>query len=178
MNSTSAQPGNERTDGFELPAADGRALRNLMAHFPTGVTIVGTHFEGTDQGMTANSLTCVSLDPPIVAVCTAHGSRTGRAITCSGGFAVTFLAQHQATLARRFARSEDDRFVGIPVSRTSLGHPHLPGGIGFVQCVVLEQIDAGDHAIFIARVTDAVVRGGEPLMFFRSQFGALPQEHV
>ena len=178
MSAIPIQSRSEPSDGFELPAADGRALRNLMAHFPTGVTIVGSHFDGTDQGMTANSLTCVSLDPPIVAVCTAHGTRTEHAIDSSGGFAVTFLAQHQAGLARTFARSEQDRFVGVPVSRTSLGHPHLPGGIGFVQCVVLQRIDAGDHAIFIARVTDAVVRGGEPLVFFRSQFGAFPQEHI
>jgi flavin reductase (DIM6/NTAB) family NADH-FMN oxidoreductase RutF len=178
MTSTAAQSRSERHDGFDLPDADGLALRNLMAHFPTGVTIVGAHCESGDQGMTANSVTCVSLDPPIVAVCTAHGTRTERAIDSSGGFAVTFLAQHQGALARRFARRDHDHFVGIRVSRTSLGHPHLPGGIGFVQCVVLSRIDAGDHAIFVARVTDAVVRGGEPLVFFRSQFGALPQEHI
>ena len=128
--------------------------------------------------MTANSLTSVSLNPPTVALCTMHGARTLQAIEASGGFAVTFLAQHQDKLARRFARAGDDHFAGIRVSRTTLGHPHLPGGLGFIQGVVADRLDAGDHSILIAFVTEAVVKGGEPLVFFRGQFGAFPQEQI
>jgi flavin reductase (DIM6/NTAB) family NADH-FMN oxidoreductase RutF len=153
-----------------------QALRAVMGHFPTGVTIVGAHADGEDQGMTANSLTCVSLDPPLVAVCTAHGSRTGDAIESSGSFAITFLAHHQHEVARQFARVEDDHFAGVETARTPLGHPYLPEGIGFIECVVHDRVDAGDHSIFIGLVTETTLSGGQPLVFFRSRLGSIPHD--
>jgi flavin reductase (DIM6/NTAB) family NADH-FMN oxidoreductase RutF len=152
-----------------------QALRAVMGHYPTGVTILGCHADGADQGMTANSFTCVSLEPPLVAVCTTHGSRTGGAIDVSGGFAITLLAHHQHDLARRFARVDDDHFAGVEPARSPLGHPYLPDGIGFIECVVRERIEAGDHWIFIGQVTESVLTGGEPLVFFRSRLGSLPE---
>jgi 3-hydroxy-9,10-secoandrosta-1,3,5(10)-triene-9,17-dione monooxygenase reductase component len=164
-----------RLSRADRPAVDAQALRAMMGHFPTGVTIVGSHFGGRDEGMTANSLTCVSLDPPLVAVCAARGSRTDQAIESSGGFAVTFLAHHQKELARKFARVAADHFHGVATGRTSLGHPHLPEGIGFMECVVRDAIEAGDHTVFIAHVTESALAGGEPLVFFRSRLGSLPE---
>ena len=157
------------------PPGRAQSLRAVMAHYPTGVTILGSHADRGDQGMTANSFTCVSLDPPLVAVCIAHGSRTGDAIKSSGGFAITLLAHHQHEVARRFARADHDHFDGVDRRRTPLGHPYLPEGIGFMECVVREQIDAGDHSIFIGQVTESALTGGEPLVFFRSALGSFPE---
>jgi flavin reductase (DIM6/NTAB) family NADH-FMN oxidoreductase RutF len=154
-------------------AAAGQDLRAVMAHFPTGVTVIGSHADGKDQGMTANSVTCVSLNPPLIAVCTSHGSRTVEAIDASGGFSVTFLASDQEDLARQFSRNHDDHFKGMTIGRTTLGHPYLPNGIGFLECVVRQQVEAGDHSIVIGEVKESVLSGGDPLVFFRSKLGNL-----
>jgi len=166
-----AQPRSDRRPG----TVDGQELRTVMAHFPTGVTIIGSHAHGKDQGMTANSVTCVSLDPPLVAVCTSHGSRTIEAIDASGGFAVTFLASDQEDLALQFSRSHHDHFKGMTTGRTTLGHPYFPNGVGYLGCVVHQQVEAGDHSIVIGAVTESVLRGGDPLVFFRSKLGNLSQ---
>jgi flavin reductase (DIM6/NTAB) family NADH-FMN oxidoreductase RutF len=166
---------NTRASTFGQPAVDDHGLRALMGYFPTGVTILGSHADGRDQGMTANSLTSVSLDPPLVAVCVSHGSRTAKAIDSSGGFAVTFLARDQEELARRFARNDDDHFSGVATARTRLGHPYLPQGIGFIECTVRERVAAGDHTVVIGHVVESTLSGGEPLVFFRSKLCCLSQ---
>lgn len=161
-------------DRIPSPAViDGDALRAMMAHFPTGVTIVSARGRDGDHGMTANSVTCVSLDPPLVAVCLTRDSRTEQAVSQSGGFAMTFLSQQQAGLAARFARPHQDHFRDVMVGRTANGHPHFPGGLGFIECVTAHQIDAGDHRVVIGLVTDFGLNGGDPLVFFRSRFGSI-----
>jgi flavin reductase (DIM6/NTAB) family NADH-FMN oxidoreductase RutF len=152
-------------------------LRSLMGHFPTGVTIVASHHDGVDQGMTANSLTSISLEPPLIAISMRHGSRTAGAIASSRGFAITLLAHDQDELAKQFARSEGGHFEGVAVERTQRGHPYLPEGIGFLECTIWQDFDAGDHRVIIGQVTEATLVGGWPLLFFKSKIGSLPQDH-
>jgi flavin reductase (DIM6/NTAB) family NADH-FMN oxidoreductase RutF len=148
-----------------------------MAHFPTGVTIVASRDGDTDQGMTANSLSSVSLDPPLIAINMARGSRTERAIASSRGFAVTLLAHDQADLAQQFATKEGSHFEGLEVERSSHGHAYLPAGLGYLECVVWEDLAAGDHSLIIGQVIEASLVGGRPLIFFRSKIGSLPHDH-
>lgn len=161
-----------------LQAVHSGALRAMMAQFPTGVTIVGTGGHGPDQGMTANSITCVSLDPPLVAISLTRDTRTERAISASGGFAVTFLSQQQAELATQFARPNNDRFRDMDVARTGRGYPYFRDGLGFIECVTTQHLDAGDHRVIFGLVTESVLNGGEPLLFFRSRFGSVAGEPV
>jgi flavin reductase (DIM6/NTAB) family NADH-FMN oxidoreductase RutF len=158
---------------IENTGVDSGALRAIMGQFPTGVTVVGVRGEERDQGMTANSLTCVSLEPPLVAICLSHGSRTERAISDSGSFALTFLSEDQSALASHFARNHQDHFDTVTVARTERGHPYLPNGVGFMECVVAQQVDAGDHRVILGLVTESVMTGAEPLVFFRSQFSTV-----
>ena len=152
---------------------EGAAFRSMMAQFPTGVVIVSTGGHGPDQGMTANAIMSVSLDPPLIAISLTRGTRTERAISESGGFTLTVLGRHQADLAMSFARPAHDHFEDRPVLRSERGHPYFPDGLGFVECVVEQTVEAGDHRIIIGLVTEAIVQGGEPLVFHSSRFGAL-----
>jgi flavin reductase (DIM6/NTAB) family NADH-FMN oxidoreductase RutF len=151
-------------------------LRRLMSHFPTGVTVVAATADGVDYGMTANSLTSVSLEPPLIAVCLRNASRTGRAITAAGGFAVTFLAASQADLARRFATPGLDQFAATRHARTAHGHPYLLHSVGVLGCTAHAEIDAGDHCLYIGAVCEIAIAGGDPLLFHRSKLGPLPAD--
>jgi flavin reductase (DIM6/NTAB) family NADH-FMN oxidoreductase RutF len=162
-------------DGQYPRVVGGTDLRTIMSHFPTGVTIVTAHADGVDQGMTANSVASVSLAPPLIAVCTSKLSRTVAAINASGSFAVSFLAAHQKDVAHRFSRPRDDHFKGFSTGRTTLGHPYILQGLGYIECDVVQQVDAGDHSVLIGRVTESAFRGGDPLVFFRSTLGQLSQ---
>jgi flavin reductase (DIM6/NTAB) family NADH-FMN oxidoreductase RutF len=164
-------------DGRHLRVVGGTELRKIMSYFPTGVTILTAHADGVDQGMTANSVASVSLTPPLIAVCTSKLSRTVAAINASGSFAVSFLASHQKDVAIRFSRPQDDHFEGLATGRTNLGHPYILQALGFIECAVVQQVEAGDHSVHIGRVTESAFRGGDPLVFFRSTLGQLSQPH-
>jgi flavin reductase (DIM6/NTAB) family NADH-FMN oxidoreductase RutF len=176
MNSPGVQKSAYSVPADRIPPSTvvgGAALRAMMAHFPTGVTIVGARGRDGDQGMTANSVTCVSLDPPLVSVCLTRDSRTEQAVSQSEGFALTFLSKQQAELASHFARPNEDHFHDVAARRTAHGHPYFPDGLGFLECATVYQIDAGDHRVIIGLVTESGLSGGDPLVFFRSRFSAI-----
>lgn len=165
-------------DGHYSRSAGGGNLRTIMSHFPTGVTIVTAHADGVDQGMTANSISSISLDPPLIAVSTSKLSRTFAAIDASGSFAVSFLGSTQTDVAHRFSRPHSEHFIEFATGRTPSGHPYILHGLGFIECAVVQQVDAGDHTILIGRVTETGFRGGDPLVFFRSTLGNLSQPNT
>ena len=151
-------------------------FRRVMGHFPTGVSVLTTVYEGDRHGMTANSLTSVSLDPVMVLACLACGARTGLAIREAGHFAVNILAAEQEELSRRFARPGQDHFEGLDVIEGHRGLPLLPGCLGYLICGVTDVVQAGDHDIVLGTVEacDAAQNGGDPLVFFQGTYRTLP----
>ena len=149
---------------------DGLAFRSALARFATGVTIVTTLGPDGPVGMTVNSFTSVSLDPPLVLWCPAYSSVRYRAFAEARTYTINVLAEDQRDLCLRFARSGDD-FSGLGDARSPEGVPVLPGCLARFDCAAVATHDGGDHAILVARVLRAEAREGAPLLFWDRRYG-------
>jgi len=153
-------------------------FRRALSHLPTGVTVLTAHGLNGPVGMAANSITSVSLDPPLILVCPAKSSSTWPAIRQAGSFCVNIMASHHEGLTRQFAARDTERFVGVDHSSRRTG-PALSEAIAWIECVIQDEHDAGDHTIVVARVVglDAVGES-DPLVFFRGQYGSFRASDV
>jgi flavin reductase (DIM6/NTAB) family NADH-FMN oxidoreductase RutF len=157
---------------------DRDVFRDVIGHFATGVSVITARVDGADFGVTVSAVCSVSLEPPMLLVCLNRSSRTQGAVARAGSFGMNVLGRDQSELARTFASTRDDKFDGLGISYGSLGHPLLAGALAHVECSVAEQATGGTHTIFIAEVTHAERFDGEPLLYFRGQFGSLVGEPV
>lgn len=153
------------------PVVDGASLRRAMGRFATGVAVVTTGTENDPHGMTINSLTSVSLDPPLVLVCLTKEARTTQAVRETGSFAISVLSVRQEQLAMRFAKRGEDHFGGLPLRYENHHVPVVPRAMAHVECVIAEEIAAGDHIVFLGRVIQTCDRDGDPLGFYSGKFG-------
>jgi 3-hydroxy-9,10-secoandrosta-1,3,5(10)-triene-9,17-dione monooxygenase reductase component len=168
--------------GSYLPAATGTAngddgdsapLRAIFGCFATGVTVVTANAGGRPVGMTINSFASASLRPPLVLFCAGEDSQTWPQIRRAGCFAVNILASDQCDVARRFANRDGPRFTGKISAAAVTRSPVLPGALAYIDCVLCETHQAGDHAIVVAHVVEAAkLRGDPPLVFFASTWHA------
>lgn len=149
-------------------------FRRVMGHFATGVTVITTEHGGEMHGMTANSVTSVSLDPVLILVCLSQESRTALAIQKTRRFAVNILREDQEEISRRFAIPNGDRFEGLEITEGPNGLPHLPNCLAYLTCRVTEIVAAGDHDVVIAEVEHAEALSGRPLVFFLGGYRRLP----
>jgi flavin reductase len=155
------------------PPAD---LRRTMGHLPTGVALLTSGDLERGHGMTVNSITSVSLSPPMVLVCVLSSSRITPCITASGCFGISVLAASQCAEARYFA--DRHRLPGLPSTPgahfragPTLGVPLLEEALGQLECAVVSAIEAGDHVIYLAHVVAASRTGTrDPLVFFNGCF--------
>ncbi len=149
-------------------------FRKAMGCFATGVTIITVDQEGEVHGMTANAFTAVSLDPVLVLVCADHRARTHTHPHTRKRFGVNVLRRDQQTVSEYYARAEETHqhpeAAGAHFDHTEQGTPVLRGALAYLECRLHTTQPAGDHTIFIAEVEDVVVREGEPLLYFRSQY--------
>ena len=151
---------------------DPTTVRRVMGRFATGVAVITTvDADGNPHGMTVNSLTSVSLEPPLLLVCFTHGARTAEATLESRRFAVSVLANRQERIARRFATRGEDHFVGLPLSYGDHQVPVVPDALAHLECDVEQHLEAGDHTIVIGRIQVTCDRDGEPLAFHNGRFG-------
>jgi 3-hydroxy-9,10-secoandrosta-1,3,5(10)-triene-9,17-dione monooxygenase reductase component len=151
---------------------DGARFRQVLGHFPTGVTVVASVLDGEPYGMAIGSFTSVSLDPPLVAFFPGRGSNSWPQIEQSGTFCVNVLGEDQERVCRVFAGKGDDKFEGIGWRPGPTGSPIIDGVIAWIDCTVERIIEAGDHFYVEGRVQemDTGAEGG-PLMFFRGGYG-------
>jgi flavin reductase (DIM6/NTAB) family NADH-FMN oxidoreductase RutF len=149
-------------------------FRTVMGHFATGVAVVTVDTPQGPQGMTANAVASLSLDPVLVLVCFDNAARTLPEVERAGRFGVNVLAAGQEHLARRFASKEDTKFADVPHSVDD-GIPVLEGTIAWVGCELERLVPAGDHTIGIGAVHAAELgaRGLEPLIWFRGEYTSL-----
>jgi len=150
-------------------------FRKAMACFATGVTIITVDLDSEVHGMTANAFASVSLDPPLLLVCVDHSARTHAHLHARKRFGVNILADDQRVISEYYARpvythEHAEQEAGARFDRTAQGTPILHGALAYLECKLKSTHEAGDHTIFIAEVEDVVVRQGEPLLFFRSQY--------
>lgn len=148
------------------PRIDPIELRTTMARFPTGVTIVTALSGGDRAGLTANAVTSLSLDPPLMLACLDRGSRTLQAVESAGRFGINVLSSTGEPLARRFARKlpMDEKWEGVEW-RERNGIPELEAAIVFVACTMRDVLAGGDHVIITGEVEEISQRDGEPLVF-------------
>lgn len=147
-------------------------FRRVLSHYATGVTIVTAVTESGPVGMTCNSVTAVSLDPPLILLCPARTSDTWPLIAQAGQFVVNVMARDQETLVRQFARKDADRFAGVATHDREHG-VGLDGAVAWIECVTEHEHEAGDHTIAVAKVLrlDAHLER-DPLVFFRGKYGS------
>ncbi|MCW2794917.1 MAG: 3-hydroxy-9,10-secoandrosta,3,5(10)-triene-9,17-dione monooxygenase reductase component [Nocardioides sp.] len=158
-------------DDPEAQAA-ARRFRDVLGRFASGVTVVTSTSNGEPVGMTCQSFSSVSLDPPLVLFIPAKTSRAWPLIQRSGRFCVNFLAADQAELSNTMASRGVDKFVDVGWSPSdATGSPILDGTLAHLDCTIHSVHEAGDHYVVIGRVLDlASTEGDDPLLFFQGKY--------
>jgi flavin reductase (DIM6/NTAB) family NADH-FMN oxidoreductase RutF len=160
----------------EAATVDKQAFCRNCGKFATGITIASVMgADGAAHGMTANSFTSVSLDPPLVLLCVDHKARILKHFRACKYFGVNVLEERQRALSVHFARSGYDRFDGVDWYAGHTGAPLLPGVLSTMECALRQTIDAGDHAILIGEVLHATCFEGRPLVYFASDYRKLAE---
>jgi flavin reductase (DIM6/NTAB) family NADH-FMN oxidoreductase RutF len=163
-----------QTAAISTPFA-GQEFRQTVGSFATGVTVVTTTSGDEKFGMTANSFTSVSLDPPLVLVCAISGTEGSAVIARNGRFAVNILAADQEPISRFFSSKDRprgaDAFRDIAHRDGVTGCPIIDGCVGHLDCMLHTSHEAGDHVIFIGEVQAlAVDPEVQPLVFHGGKY--------
>ena len=146
-------------------------LRQCLGHFATGVTVVTcAAADGSPRGITANSFSSVSLEPPLVLWNIAKVSNSLQAYLGAEHFAINILAADQQAVSEHFARTDHTRFNGIDYTQSSDGVPILPGTIACLECRTHDIHDCGDHYIIIGEISRFRSNGGDPLIFLHGAY--------
>jgi flavin reductase (DIM6/NTAB) family NADH-FMN oxidoreductase RutF/DNA-binding IclR family transcriptional regulator len=150
---------------------DARELRNVFGSFVTGVTVVTTtDINGVDHGVTANSFSSVSLDPPLILWSQAKTAKSFSAFQNCKHFIVNILAEEQLNLSQRFASSGVDKFQGLIVQRRLHGLPALPGCCAYIECSKVDEYPGGDHLVYLGKVLAFECNNRRPLAFARGKY--------
>jgi 3-hydroxy-9,10-secoandrosta-1,3,5(10)-triene-9,17-dione monooxygenase reductase component len=153
---------------------DNNSFRHVLGHFCSGVVIVTSRLGDQPIGLTAQSFSSLSLDPPLVLFCPANSSTTWPNVRESGHFCVNVLGEHQEDLCRQFAVSGGDKFAGLDLIWSDRGNPLITGSLAQIECELRQVHPAGDHQIAVGLVHD--VRIGDPahpLLFFKGAYRRL-----
>ena len=155
--------------------SDPRTLRAALGCFATGVTIVTClDPDGHPVGLTANSFTSVSLDPPLLLVCVNRTAASASALTAASHFAVNVLQTGQQPASIRFATKDEDRFGATPWSPGEFGAPVLRESLGVFECAAHAVHEGGDHHILVGEVVKASFDASlDPLLYFRGRYRRL-----
>ncbi|WP_354437712.1 flavin reductase family protein [Marmoricola sp. OAE513] len=161
-------------------AARARRFRDVLGLFCSGVTVVTSVSDGQPVGMTCQSFSSVSLDPPLVMFSPAKTSRAWPLMRRAGFFCVNILAAGQSDLSNGMATKGDEKFAGVSWSTAATGAPLIEGVLGYVDCTVHQVVEAGDHYIVIGAVQELGFgdRSGaqphegpiDPLLFFGGKY--------
>ena len=145
---------------------DARQFRNALGRFPTGVTVITTRTpDGRMEGLTANSFSALSLDPPLVLWSINRQSPSVPGFLAAGHFAINVLGAQQSDLSHRFAMRRENKFEGLSITSGLEGVPLLEGVLARFECQTENTIDGGDHLLFVGRVHRIAYTEGEPLIF-------------
>lgn len=155
--------------------SDARTLRDALGCFATGVTIVTASTpEGEPVGLTANSFTSVSLDPPLLLVCIAKSSSSLSTLERSEHFAVNVLHIGQQPVSNVFARPGGDRFAETPWQEGQYGMPLISGALANFECEQYSAHDGGDHVILVGKVLRARYEPRrDPLLYYKGKYRRL-----
>jgi len=166
--------------GVPLATMDPRAFRNALGAFATGVCVVtAVTGDGERLGMTVNSFSSVSLDPPLILFSVANAAKGIEAWRGVEHYAVNMLAWNQQDVSNRFARAMTDKWSDLDVDTGGHGMPLIRDALARFECRGEHQYPGGDHVILVGRVLNfEVLRpDAEPLVFHRGRYRELTHEH-
>ena len=151
---------------------DKKEFRNALGQFATGVTIITTMTDdGEPIGLTANSFSSVSLDPPLVLFCLDRNSYSFAHFEKSSHFVVNVLASDQQEISNHFAKPSEDKFRDISFDVCGVGCPAFDGSLAVFECETQAIHEAGDHIILIGHVLSFKADSErEPLLYFRGGY--------
>jgi flavin reductase (DIM6/NTAB) family NADH-FMN oxidoreductase RutF len=151
---------------------DPRDFRNALGTYATGVTIItASGSDGKPYGLTCNSFASVSLNPPLVLWSLVLYSSSLSVFQNAGHFAVNVLGASQQALANKFAKSSEDKFVGVEWTPGVGNAPLLKDSVANFQCRAVNRYYGGDHVIFLGAVEAYAYNRNEPLLFARGAYG-------
>lgn len=154
-------------------AFDPLAQRRIMGHFATGVTVVTTYQDGEIYGMTANAVTSLSLNPPLVLVAVDKSAAMHASLSTSRSFAINILRADQEALSRRFAMRGPKEVADLNWIHAVSGAPIMADALAYVDCRLAEILPGGDHDIFIGEILAGDARDGSPLLYFGGKYRRL-----
>jgi 3-hydroxy-9,10-secoandrosta-1,3,5(10)-triene-9,17-dione monooxygenase reductase component len=155
-------------------APDARSLRDALGRFATGVAFVTAAPDGEPTGLIVNSLTSVSLTPPLISFCPARSSLTWSRMRRARRFAVNVLGRHHERFAMRATPAGTDRFAGLDWQPGHGGIPLLTDALATLECEIVAEHPTGDHWIVVGRVDNLRTSPiKDPLVFFAGALGAL-----
>lgn len=148
-------------------------FRRILGHWVSGVAVVAARSpDGQPCGLTANAVTSVSLQPPLLLVCIDRAADSHDCIRDAGAFSVNILGADQERLARRFAAWDiKAKFEGVAHSTGVTGAPLLDDALAWVECRIRASHPGGDHTIFIGEVLAGDAGEGVPLLYYRGGYG-------
>lgn len=149
-------------------------FRRACALFATGVAVLTTRAsDGTPHGLTINSFSSLSLEPPLVIVAIDRACSIVEMFAPGGQFAVNILREEQRDLSVRFSALPEGRFSGVPWRPGITGAPVIDGVLGTIECRIMQVLETGDHRLLIGEVVDTMIAEGRPLVFFASGYTGL-----
>ena len=165
----------EATTGEYRSGHDPRTLRDALGCFATGVTVVTcVNGEGAPAGLTVNSFTSVSLEPPLLLVCLHKQAASASALIEASHFAINVLQTGQQPASITFSTRVEDRFGTMAWSCGEAGAPILKDSLGVFECERFAVYDGGDHHILVGQVIKASFDAGlDPLLYFRGRYRRL-----
>lgn len=158
--------------------SDKRTLRRALGHFATGVTVVTARTkDGEPVGLTANSFTSVSLEPPLLLVCPALAAKTTKVLLEAEHFAVNVLTEEQAKLSQLFATKGSDRFAETECETWHHDVPIIRNALANFECQRYSIGDGGDHAILVGQIEHVrFAEQGDPLLYFKGEYRRLLED--
>ena len=155
---------------------DQREYRNAVGCFATGVTIVTTlDIDGDRIGITANSFTSLSLDPPLVLFCVDAKISSFEAFESCRHFNINVLTEDQMDMSNNFARSNEDKWDGVEHGSGENGCPVFDGSVAVLECDKHAMYEGGDHLIMVGQVTKMTYQAGgcRPLLYYKGSYANL-----
>jgi flavin reductase (DIM6/NTAB) family NADH-FMN oxidoreductase RutF len=152
---------------------DDRLFRNAMGKFATGVTVISTEHNGDIHGMTANAFMSISLNPKLVLISIGEKAKMLEKIQQSKKYAVNILSHDQQVLSMNFA-GQLEKPVDVQFEQLG-GLPVIKDALAQISCQVVNEVQAGDHVLFIGKVTDINMTEQDPLLFFSGKYHQLAQ---
>lgn len=160
----------------ELDPHCAQDFRQALGRFASGVVVVSAiGAQGRPVGMTCQSFSSLSLDPPLVMFCPGEGSTTFPGLRKAGSLCINVLGEHQSALSGQFARSGTDKWRDVTWTAGRNGAPRLHGAILWCEGDIVHEYPGGDHRIVLVRPTALAIsqRSAPPLLFYEGRYAAV-----